>query len=378
MRIKNVRVFTESQVFEEGEIHISDGLFTEKSGDGKETLDGGGCYAIPGLTDIHLHGCMGVDFCDGTPGALETIARYEASVGVTTFAPAVMTLPVRELEAILAAAADYRKNDKKHRYGADLAGINMEGPFISRERKGAQNGADIIPCSAAAFRRFQRAAEGLVKYIAIAPEIPGALPFLEQVRGEVRVSVGHTDASYEQAKEAFDRGACHAVHLYNGMAPFTSRAPGAVGAVCDSGHVTAELICDRIHVHPSVVRATFKMLGRERIILISDSMRGTGMPDGLYTLGGQSVRVEDRRATLEADGALAGSVTDLMDCMRIAVREMGIPLEDAVTCAAVNPAKSLGEYGTYGSISPGKKAHLVLLDQTLNIRAVFKDGERIR
>lgn len=372
-----MRVFTEDQIFRDGEVCIADGLFTEKTGDGDETLDGGGCYAIPGLTDIHLHGCRGADLCDGTPEALETIARYEASVGVTTFAPATMTLPVGELEQICAAAADYCKKDKKDKKSADLAGINMEGPFISMEKKGAQNGADIIPCSAEVFRRFQRAAGGLVKYIAIAPELPGALSFLEQVKGEVRVSVGHTAASYGQAKEAFDRGACHAVHLYNGMPPFTHRAPGVVGAVSDSSHVMAELICDGIHVHPAVVRATFKMLGRDRIILVSDSMRGTGMPDGIYTLGGQKVRVKGRHATLEADGALAGSVTDLMGCVRTAVQEMGIPLEDAVTCAAVNPAKSLGEYGMYGSISPGKKAHLVLLDRTLNVRAVFKDGQKI-
>lgn len=374
MRIKNVRVFTEAQRFKEGEICIADGLFTEKKNDTGEVLDGKGCYAIPGLIDIHLHGCKGHDFCDGTSGALEAIARYEASVGVTAIAPAVMTLPVEQLEYILSVAADHRRKGGE---GADVLGINMEGPFISRQKKGAQDEAHMIPCSLEVFRRFQAAAEGLVRYIAVAPEEPGALAFVEQMHGGVTVSVGHTNATYEQARAAFERGASHAIHLYNAMSPFTHRAPGVVGAVTDSGHVAAELICDGVHVHPAVVRATFSMLGSDRIILVSDSMRATGMPDGDYTLGGQAVHVEGRRAVSVSDGVLAGSVTHLMDCMRTAVKEMAVPLEEAVACATVNPAKSLGEYGMYGSISPGKKAHLVLLDQELHVRAVIKDGKRL-
>ncbi len=374
MRIKNVRVFTEAQRFKEGEICIADGLFTEQKNDTGEVLDGKGCYAIPGLIDIHLHGCKGHDFCDGTSGALEAIARYEASVGVTAIAPAVMTLPVEQLEYILSVAADHRRKGGE---GADVLGINMEGPFISRQKKGAQDEAHMIPCSLEVFRRFQAAAEGLVRYIAVAPEEPGALAFVEQMHGGVTVSVGHTNATYEQARAAFERGASHAIHLYNAMSPFTHRAPGVVGAVADSGHVAAELICDGVHVHPAVVRATFSMLGSDRIILVSDSMRATGMPDGDYTLGGQAVHVEGRRAVSVSDGVLAGSVTHLMDCMRTAVKEMAVPLEEAVVCATVNPAKSLGEYGMYGSISPGKKAHLVLLDQELHVRAVIKDGKRL-
>lgn len=376
MQIKNVKVFTEGQRFQDGEVNIADGLFTRYAKDADEVLDGAGCYAIPGLIDIHLHGCKGHDFCDGTLEALEAIAAYEASVGVTAIAPAVMTLAAGELEQILAVAAEYRR---KKRQGADLLGINMEGPFISSKKCGAQDKRYIISCDMEVFRRFQDAADGLIRYIAVAPEEPGACAFVGQAKEEVTVSVGHTDASYDQAKEIFDAGAGHAVHLYNGMSPFTHRAPGVVGAVADSSHVTAELICDGIHVHPSVVRATFRMLGSDRIILVSDSMRGTGMPGGLYTLGGARVRVAGRRATLADVGndTLAGSVTNLMDCLRIAVKEMGIPLEEAVACATVHPAKSLGEYGTYGSISPGKKAHLVLLDQELDLRAVIKDGKRI-
>lgn len=191
------------------------------------------------------------------------------------------------------------------------------------------------------------------------------------------ISLAHTNADYDTAMAAFDAGASHAVHLYNAMPAFTHRAPGVVGAVSDSGHVMAELICDGVHIHPSVVRATFKMMGEDRMILISDSMRATGMPDGQYTLGGLDVNVVGNRATLVSDGALAGSATNLLDCMRTAVKKMGLPLETAVACATMNPARSLGEYDKYGSIAPGKKGNVVLLDQELNLKAVIKDGKRI-
>ncbi len=150
-----------------------------------------------------------------------------------------------------------------------------------------------------------------------------------------------------------------------------------VGAVSDSAHVNAELICDGVHIHPSVVRATFKMLGADRIVLISDSMRATGMPDGRYTLGGLDVNVSGNRATLASNGALAGSATNLMDCMKTAVQKMGIPLETAVACATMNPAKCLGVYEEYGSIAPGKKGNIVLLDEELKVKAVVKDGVRL-
>ncbi|WP_138264550.1 N-acetylglucosamine-6-phosphate deacetylase [[Clostridium] hylemonae] len=374
MLIKNVKVFKEDKTFEDGEIVIRDGLISGEKEDGGEVIDGEGCYAIPGLIDIHFHGCKGYDFCDGTTEAIHEIAKYEASIGVTAISPATMTLPVEQLEEILSTAAAYKKEAADE---ADLIGVNMEGPFISKEKKGAQDATYIIPCTKEIFHRFQSAAQGLVKYIGVAPEREGALEFVEQVKDEVNVSLAHTNASYEDAKAAYDRGADHAVHLYNAMPPFTHRAPGVIGAVADSEHVTAELICDGVHIHPSVVRATFKMLGADRIILISDSMRATGMPDGEYTLGGLAVNVTGSRATLVSNGALAGSATNLPDCMRTVVKEMGIPLETAVACATMNPAKSLGVYDKYGSLTPGKKGNVVLLDKELNLKAVIKDGKRI-
>lgn len=384
MIIKNVKVYQEDQTFKEGEICIRDGVFVGNADaqEGEEILDGEGCYAIPGMIDLHFHGCMGYDFCDGTKEAIREIARYEASIGVTAIAPATITLPVPELELILSVAAAYRKKTEAEKAAAyneaDLVGVNMEGPFISKAKKGAQDERNIIPCDAEIFRRFQRAADGLVSFIGIAPEEPGAITFVHEVKDEVNVSLAHTNSDYAHAMAAFEAGANHAVHLYNAMPPFSHRAPGVVGAVSDSEQVMAELICDGVHVDPAVVRATFKMLGADRMILISDSMRAAGMPDGQYTLGGLDVKVRGNHATLVSDGALAGSVTTLPDCMRIAVKQMGIPLETAVACATANPARSLGIYEQYGSITPGKHGNVVLLDEELRLKGVMKDGKKIR
>lgn len=386
MIIKNIKVYTEKNKFEDGIIITkSDRIEQVMQGvepqcinnENEEIIDGQGCYCIPGMIDLHFHGCKGYDFCDGTLEAIDQIARYEASIGVTSIAPATMTLPVAELEQILKTGADYRKKQLEENMisRADLVGINMEGPFISKIKKGAQDERNIVPCDIDVYRRFQKAADGLVKFIGIAPEESDTDEFIKTVKGEVSVSLAHTNADYDKAKKAFDAGANHAVHLYNAMPPFTHREPGVVGAVADSKHVMAEIICDGIHIHPATVRATFEMLGKERMVLISDSMRAAGMPDGQYTLGGLDVKVKGKYATLVSDGALAGSVTTLPDCVRTVVREMQIPLETAIACATTNPAKSLGIDKLYGSIQQGKKANLVLWDKELNLKAVIKDGK---
>lgn len=372
MILQNAKVYTEEKAFRDGTIYVQGGTFSAAPADGPG-LDAGGCYAIPGLIDLHLHGCMGYDFCDGTSEAIRQIAAYELSAGVTAFAPATMTLPCGELERILSVAAEYVRQPSE---GADLVGVNMEGPFISRVKKGAQDARHIVSCSVEAARRLVDAGQGLVKFLAVAPEEnPGFAEFIARMKGRTTVSLAHTNADYDTAMAAFAAGAGHAVHLYNAMPPFTHRAPGVIGAVMDSPHVDAELICDGVHIHPSAVRAAFRMLGADRIVFISDSMRATGMPDGRYTLGGLDVDVTGNRAVLASDGALAGSATNLLDCMRTAVREMGVPLTDAVACATINPARSLGIDDRYGSIRPGKKADFLLLDTELNLKAVVKDGK---
>ena len=384
MIIDNVKVYTEEKTFVKGGIMLDGDKIQrvyaeeEKPQFGEEeVLDGDGAYAIPGLIDLHFHGCKGDDFCDGNEGAIERIAQYEASIGVTAIAPATMTLPVEELKQILSVAAKYKKNGTSPK-AADLVGINMEGPFISKVKKGAQDERNIIPCNVEIAEQFLEASDGLVKFIGIAPEDnEDYLEFIEKMKGKVNISLAHTNADYDTAKKAFDAGANHAVHLYNAMPAFTHRAPGVVGAVYDGKHVMAEIICDGIHIHPAMVRATFEMMGADRMILISDSMRATGMPDGQYTLGGLDVKVVGKRATLVSDGAIAGSATNLADCMRTVVKEMQIPLETAIACATINPAKSLGIDDQYGSIKAGKKADIVLLKDNLDLQAVVKDGVRL-
>lgn len=384
MIIDNVKVYTREQQFVKGGL-ILDGdrireIYTETQKpdfQGDEILDGDGAYAIPGLIDLHFHGCMGDDFCDGSKEALGRIAEYEASVGVTAIAPATMTLPADELIHVLKTANEYKKEtcDPKK---ADLVGINMEGPFISPVKKGAQDARNILPCDTALFNRFFEASGGLVKFIGVAPEeSENALDFIRQVKDRVSVSLAHTNADYDTAMSACRAGVDHAVHLYNAMPAFSHRAPGVVGAVFDSRQVMAEIICDGIHIHPATVRATFQMMGADRMILISDSMRATGMPDGQYTLGGLDVKVVGKLATLVSDGAIAGSVTNLMDCLRTVVNEMEIPLTTAIACATINPAKSLKIDDEYGSLEPGKKAHIVLLNPDLSLKTVIKDGLKL-
>jgi N-acetylglucosamine-6-phosphate deacetylase len=331
-------------------------------------VDGKGAYAIPGLVDIHFHGCVGEDVCDASPEGLQKMADYEASVGVTSICPATMTVSKEELHVIMSNAGNY-----KGKSGAKLVGINMEGPFINPAKKGAQAEVNIIPCDVELFRKLQVEAKGLIKLVDIAPEEPGAMEFIQKVKDEVVVSIAHTMSDYDTAKQAFELGASHVTHLYNAMPPLNHRNPGVIGAAAEQEKCHVELICDGVHIHPAVVRATFAMFGGERIILISDSMRGTGLEDGTYTLGGQEVHKKCSWATL-SDGTIAGSVTNLMSCMVTAVKKMQIPLETAVACASENPAREIGIFEHCGSITYGKDADLVLLDSDLNIQAVYLKG----
>lgn len=366
MIIKNAHIFGKDGTFHDGNLFIRGGRIAAE-GDG-ETIDAAGLHAIPGLTDIHFHGCVGYDFCDGTEEAIAAIAAYEAKNGVTQICPATMTQPEDTLMQISAAAKAHRNGR-----GAALVGINMEGPFISREKKGAQNEKFIHAPDLEMYRRLQEASGNLFKLVAIAPEIEGAMEFIAKTKDEVVLSIAHTTADYEIAQKAIAAGATHLTHCYNAMMPFTHRAPGVIGAASEAG-IEAELICDGIHIHPSVVRATFKLFGPDKVIFISDSMMATGMTDGEYSLGGQDVTVKGNRATLH-DGTIAGSATNLMDCMRTAVKKMDIPLETAIRCAAVNPAKSIGIDRDYGSLEEGKVANVVLLDQDLSLRYVILNGE---
>ncbi len=369
MIIKNVLVYNEYKYFEEGSIYIKDGVFVEPFEEDDEIIDGQGCYAIPGLIDIHFHGCMGYDFCDGTQEALEKIAMYQASQGITTIVPATMTLPEPLLMHIMTNAANY--NNEK---GATLAGINMEGPYISEDKKGAQLAKYIRKPSIEEFRNLQKAANGLIKLCDIAPEAEGAMEFIDELKDEVCISLAHTNAGYDLANEAYNRGACHLTHTFNGMTAFSHREPGVIGAAMDNKNVMCELICDGIHVHPAVVRGAFDMFGDDRIVFVSDSLKTMGIPDGTYQAGDYTVKVEGKRVTLP-DGTIAGSNTNLLECMKTAVLEMDIPLESAIGCATINPAKSVGIDDKYGSIEEGKVGNIVLLDYNLTVKNVILKGK---
>ena len=375
MIIKDANIFTQDNRFVKGSVVVENGRFVsiaeqpEHTGEVMEVIEAKGLYMIPGLVDIHFHGCMGADMCDGTKEALDVITQYEASVGVTSVCPATMTIPKDELSAVMKNAGAYAYHG-----GAHLVGINMEGPFISPAKKGAQAAENIMHCDYEYFNQLQDAAGGLIKLVDIAPEEAGAMEFIDKVKGKVVVSLAHTASDYDTAMEAIAHGASHATHLYNAMPPLNHRNPGVIGAVRDSDSCHVELICDGVHIHPSVIRATFAMFGAQRMILISDSMRATGLDDGEYTLGGQPVTVKGNLATLH-DGTIAGSATNLMDCMRFVVKHAGLPLETAVMCATANPAKEIGIFDEVGSIAVGKKADFVLLDQDLNLAGVYIDGK---
>ena len=368
MKITGGKVFDLDQGFVERDLCFDGPLLTLDSQDG-QSYDGTGCYVIPGLTDVHFHGCRGADLSDGDAAGLQTMAEYELSRGVTQICPAGMTLLEEQLIKVCRTAAAHKREGRP---GADLAGINLEGPFLSYAKKGAQNGEWLHAPDVAMLRRLEEASEGLVKLVSVAPEEPGALDFIREVAEEVNVSVAHTTAGYDTAMEAFRAGAREVTHLFNAMPAFTHRAPGVVGAALDSPWSRVELICDGIHIHPSVVRAVFKMFGAGRVVLISDTMRAAGMSDGEYDLGGQNVIVKGPLATL-ADGTIAGSVTDLMACMKTAV-SFGVPLADAVRAAAVNPAKAIGIFDRVGSLEPGKRANVAVLGSNLELEAVFFHG----
>lgn len=274
MIIRNASVYTEQGVFTERDIFIKDGFFVEsreEANDG-QVIDGSGCYAIPGLTDIHFHGCVGYDFCDGTREAVDAMAVYEASVGVTNIVPATMTLPEEELLKACRTAKSYGEEGSLEKR-AHFHGINMEGPFIAPARKGAQNAEYIHKPDVDMFDRLNLASGNRVKLLDIAPEQEGAMELIERRKGDVVISLAHTCADYDVSVKAFETGARHVTHFYNAMNPYTHRAPGLIGAAADQEEVEIELICDGVHIHPSAVRTTFKIFGDDRIILISDSMR---------------------------------------------------------------------------------------------------------
>ena len=369
MRIKNAKVFLNGR-FVDGGIEFDEKIIAAGAAvtDGE---DAEGCYIIPGLIDVHTHAALGEDASDGNAEGMVTLSRYYASEGVTSWLPTTMTLKEHTLKDAVEVIRDFRRPAD----GAKVAGIHLEGPFLCYSKRGAQAAENLHAPDIEMFHRLNEASGNLVKLITVAPEEPGALDFIREVSKVCTVSVGHTTADYDTAMAAFEAGASHATHLYNGMPSLHHREPGVIAAASDAG-ATVELITDGLHIHPAVVRLTHRLFG-EKLVLISDSLRCAGMPDGEYDLGGQSITVKDGKATLTGTDTLAGSSIHLMEGLRRAV-SFGLPLEAAVTAATLAPAKAIRMADTIGSLETGKCADFVLLDQDLNVKAVYIDGARVR
>ena len=373
MNFKNAMLYTEEFRFVPGAFSVEDGKFAGVLAQPQaDAVDLHGAYVIPGLIDIHNQGNSGADFSDGDYDGLVQMAGYLAKHGVTSFAPASMTLPYEVLSKAFAAAR--RLAEEKPEGKAVLRGIQMEGPFFSEKKKGAQNGAYLRDPDFAAFQKLYDDCGGLVRIVDVAPELPGACDFVRQAKALCTVSIAHTDADYDAARAAIEAGVTHLTHLFNAMPALHHRKPGVIGAAAERECVTAELICDGLHVHPSVVRMAFKLFPG-RICLVSDALRCCGMPDGEYDLGGQPVFLTDCIARL-ADGTIAGSASNLYSCMRNAI-DFGIPVAEAINAATITPARQLGRDSEIGSIEEGKLADFVLCDEALRRKAVYMGGVKL-
>lgn len=367
MIIKNGAVFQEDGTFQVKDVYIENHrvVNSEKDVTDKKIVDAEGLLVIPGLIDIHSHGAFGHDFSDANVDGLKKILKYEKSCGITSYCPTSMTLPKERLLDIFSTVNEMEDDLEC----AVIRGINMEGPFLDREKKGAHVPDYLCEPDEDYFRELNESCGNKIKLVTLAPNVCGAMEFIDAMHEEVCISLGHTAADYECCLEAMRRGAHHVTHLYNAMMPFAHRDPGLIGAAADVTECMVELISDGIHVHPSVVRSTFRMFGSERVVLVSDSMMATGMEDGKYELGGQRVTVQDKKAVLD-DGTIAGSATNLYDCMCKAIT-FGVSMADAIFAATRNPAKSIGIYDRAGSISVGKEADILLVTKDLELKQVI-------
>lgn len=369
MKFANVALFGENFKFNYTNVGVENGVFSENAAG--EVIDCDGLMMLPGFVDIHTHGAVGYEAKDADPKALEVLSQFEGEHGITAFLPTTSTQSTEELKDSVKVIS----NAVKSVGGAKIAGIHMEGPYFSMKYKGAQNPEYIRKPNAEEFFEINEAAGGLVKLISIAPETEGAETFVKAVKGKVKVAAGHTDADYETMVKAIDWGVGHLTHSFNAMRGLHHREPGAIGAAIDS-NVYCELISDGMHVHPAVIRTFYKAIGAERLVLISDSVRSAYLPDGEYTSCGLKVFVKNGKALLE-DGTIAGSSSTLFDCFKQAVK-FGIPLEDAVRAATYNPAAAVGIDDKYGVIKSGRAADFILVDDMLELKAVYINGKRIK
>lgn len=383
MLIQNACMF-QSHAFRDADLRIREGRImavrpagTLRPEAGEAIFDLQGDYLLPGLTDIHSHGALGHDFSDADSAGLHEVLRYEAAHGVTQYCPTSMTLSQEKLLQIfscghqLAEAARQAEDPEQPSDEAYLAGFHMEGPYLSRDRLGAQNPDYLARPDRESFEALQKAAGGLIRIVSLAPELPGSLDFIQAEHEQVLISLAHMMASYEEARAAMEAGASHITHLFNAMPGLHHRQPGPIAAAAENQGVTVELIADGIHIHPAMIRLAFALFPG-RVTLISDSMRATGLADGVYDLGGQAVTVKGKEARIDT-GSLAGSVSNLADCLRLAV-SIGIPLEEAIYAATELPASVIGIDDEAGVIREGARANLIHADAQLQFRKIWLNG----
>lgn len=338
----------------------------------EDGLDLTGLVVMPGLIDMHIHGCGGADTGDATPEALETMSQTLVKNGVTSFCPASMTLSFEELTKIF-ANIDAMK-DKVG--GAYIHGANMEGPYIAMSKKGAQNPLYVRNPDKEEFKKLYEGCNGAIRVVDIAPECDGGDEFIKEIQPICPVSIAHTDAGYDEAVHAIELGVRHITHLFNAQSGLHHRKPGVVGAAFDVGRangVRAELICDGFHIHPATLRIAFREMGEDGTVIISDSMKAAGCPDGDYDLGGQPVYVRDGKALL-ADGTIAASTSNVYKELKNVI-SFGIPEKQAVKSATINPAKAIRVDDKTGSIEEGKLADILVVDKDYNIKLVIVKGE---
>ena len=382
--ITNVAVYAEDGLYEKGFIKVEEGVITKtghyheltseiKEGAEVITLTSD-ISLIPGFIDIHIHGVDGADTMDATPEAIYKMAKALPKEGTTSFLATTITQSHENIENAIKNVGEYIKQPQKPGV-AEVIGIHLEGPFISKKRAGAQPLEHIIEPNLELFRKWQTLSNDMIKVVTVAPEEENGLEFIRHLnQSGVVASIGHSNATYEEVDRAIEAGASHVTHLFNGMTGLHHREPGVVGAALIRDELKVEIIVDGIHVRPEIVDHTYKSKTSDAIILITDSMRAKCLKAGLYDLGGQEVHVSSDRATLN-DGTLAGSILKMGQALQNFQSFTGCGLEELIKMTSTNPALSLNIFDRKGSLKEGKDADFVLLDRKLDVMMTYCGGK---